>query len=103
MLTIEDIKSVVEANGIEVFARYPEIREGFTPPKPIALTLYFREEKPDAWQVLMSDLTEVPVAINGTRISSPSGAIDGSLYPAYAARLSTVNEARAKVGLARAH
>ncbi|MCC5610973.1 hypothetical protein LC612_30550 [Nostoc sp. CHAB 5834] len=103
MLKIEDIQKIAEDNGIEVLARYPQYCEGFTPPKPISLTLYFREEKVDAWQVLMSDLTEVPVSINGTRISSPSGAIDGSLYPAYASRLSIVNAARATVGLDRAY
>ena len=102
MLTLDAIQAIAQANDLDVLANYSSTSlRGLQPPKPNALTVWFRHESVDAWVELMTQLTEVPLSIHGTRQCTGSGATDGRLYPGYAARLDEVNAERAKVGLGR--
>lgn len=51
--------------------------------------------------VFLTNCTEVPVTIYGTRQVTGNGATDNYLYPAYAALLPQVNIKRAAIGLER--
>lgn len=100
MLTLQDLKQLAESHGLEIRARYPAA-DGLTPSQPTSVIVWFEEVCVEAWRTLMTNLTEMPVSIYGTRMSTGSGATDGTLYPAYAAALPDVNVARAAIGLGR--
>ncbi len=101
MLTVEDIHKLATENGLDFTAHYAETCvKGVEPPKPSRITVWFRQECVPAWEALMSQLTEVPVALYGTRQVTGSGATDGRLFPGYAQRVKDVNQARKAAGLA---
>ncbi len=100
MLTLEAIQALAKQHNLQLTAHYPQVStSGIEPPKPKSLTVWFREECVDAWLALMTQLTEVPVSLYGTRQVTGSGATDGRLYPSYAAHLAQVNQARQTIGL----
>lgn len=102
MLTLQAIQALAQQHNLDLTAHYPQSSSsGIEPPKPKSLTVWFREECVDAWLALMTQLTEVPVSLYGTRQTTGSGATDGRLYPAYAAHLPAVNRARETIGLGR--
>lgn len=97
MLTIQDIETLAAEQGLKLHASYPAGQEGQGKPK--SLTVWFNRECVDAWVKLMTQLTEVPVDIYGTRQVTGSGSTDGRLFPGYEACLKQVNDVRAKIGL----
>jgi len=99
MLTAEQIIDIAEANNIRATSYWEASSEGHRLPKRREISLWLRDVRPEAWEALMSDLTEVPVSLLGTRIVSGSGSLDGRLFPEYVAALERVNEKRAAVGL----
>jgi hypothetical protein len=100
MLSIQAIQQLAKEHSLKLTAHYPQTStEGIEPPAPRSLTVWFREEAVDAWEPLMTQLTEVPVSIYGTRTVTGSGATDDQLYPAYKARLPHVNATRKLIGL----
>lgn len=100
MLTVEAIAQLAQDHNLEFVAHYPQsTAAGLVPPSPTSLSVRFREECVDAWFALMTQLTQVPVRISGTRQVTGSGATDDRLYPGYRARLAEVNQLRATVGL----
>lgn len=99
-LTVEAITALCKQHGLQVSMRYPACT---LPPGelPTADTVYvsFSQVNAEAWELLMTSLTDIPVELFGTRQVSGNGAIDGRLYPEYAQRLDAVNEARKTLGL----
>lgn len=91
MLSIQEIEVLADQRGLQLAKRSG------------SMTIWFQPTRPDteAWVTLMTDLTEVPVTIYGTRQVTGSGATDNSLFPAYAALLPSVNAKRASIGLGR--
>lgn len=109
-LDVQSILALTDETPIDVTFYYPQSGcKGQPPHKPEQIMLHFppldkqspgmQEALAGRWEALTSHLTEVPVSILGTRISHPSGSLDGNLAPAYQKRLPAVNEARAKLGL----
>ena len=104
MLTINAIRDLATCHALVVTTHYPALTtRGTELPKASSLTVWFKGKAPAAWETLMSDVTEVPVSLHGTRAVTGSGATDDRLLPAYAALLPGVNERRAAVGLGRVH
>ena len=102
MWTIDAIRALARDHGLEVTTHWPSSSTTSPEaPKPSSLTLWFKEPAPVAWQALMSEPTEIPVAVYGTRQSTGSGATDGMLHPGYAALLDVVNARRVEAGLER--
>jgi hypothetical protein len=102
MLTIENIIAIGQAHGLEIRLQYPaqSCEAGIAPKaSEIRVTFPRSDFKPDAWFELVSNTTEIPVNIQGTRQVSGSGSIDGSLYPVYAERLQEANVLRSNCGL----
>ena len=99
MLTIQAIKDLAKKYNLEVSYRHSSVLSSCENPKPISITIWFKEESVEAWETLMSQRSEIPVNIYGSRQVSGSGAIDGRLFPGYMAILDRVNVERQKVGL----
>lgn len=99
MITIDEILALPESYPVEVTSHFPA-EASVQPPKPKSMMVWFKDQSPVAWQLLMTNLTEVDVSVYGTRQSTGSGATDDTLYPAYAALLPSVNARRAEIGLA---
>ncbi len=92
MLSIQEIELLAGKRGLQMAKRRAD-----------SVTIWFQPTSPDpeAWATLMTDLTEVPVTIYGTRQVTGSGATDNRLFPAYAALIPDVNAKRASIGLGR--
>lgn len=99
MLTVDQILDLAEANHIRATCYWEDKSTGHRLPKRTGITLNFTSRLPEVWRTLMSDVSEIPVTIFGTRQSTGSGATDNMLYPEYAALLKEVNAKRAEVGL----
>ena len=103
MLTVTQVYDMAEENDIRITNVWetPSTTDGRTVPTPklVEIRLWFKKEHPLTWATLMSNLSEVPVSISGTRQMTGSGATDGTFYPCYAALLPEVNRRRAAVGL----
>ena len=101
VLSISEVHDIAQNAGLTFRAQYDRSVIGLKPPAPVQLHVRFNGEavNVEAWMTLMSSLTEVPVALTGTRQISGSGAIDGTLFPAYREQLDVVNKARNIAGL----
>lgn len=99
MLTAEQIIDLAEENGFRATSYWESSSDGHRLPTRKEISLWLRDIRPEAWEILMSNLTEVPVSLMGTRVVSGSGALDGRLFPEYRALLKGVNEKRAAIGL----
>lgn len=91
VLSLEDIECLAEAHGLNVTFRRGAGGKN--------VVLWFKGDQAESWALLMTSLTEVPVTVRGTRRVTGSGATDGTLHEAYAARLAEVNATRMKIGL----
>lgn len=101
-LTISDILDLADQHELTVRAHYPaQTLDARQTPKPTGLSVFFNSVQPQAWQVLMTHLAEIPVVVFGTRQSHASGALDDQLYPEYAALLPQVNPIRSQLNLAQ--
>lgn len=99
MLSVDDIKDLAEKNNMQISFQWDKNHSGPTPPKLEGIRLFFMKKAPEAWAKLLMDLSEVPVSISGTRMSTGSGATDGTFYPEYAQLLPAINVRRAEIGL----
>ena len=100
MLTLTQIQELSDQHALKLSVQYPTFKSGsLTPPKPTRVLVTFEKEAPDAWEAFMTQLTEVPVELFGTRVVSGSGALDGRLMPGYLALLPRVNSERKTMGL----
>lgn len=48
MLSITDILALAQQHPLDLTAHWPETTRGGEPPKPTRLTVYFREDAPEA-------------------------------------------------------
>jgi hypothetical protein len=110
VLKVPDIFALTNETPVEVTCYYAKSGyKGAPPHTPERISLWFppldkqtpgmREALAGRWEALMSNLSEVPVDIHGTRITHPSGNLDGALASEYQARKAVVNAARAQIGL----
>jgi hypothetical protein len=97
VLTIKDIQELATRHPLRIHGASD------TGHAKKALTVWFEGEAPDAWEMLMSNNTEVDVRIFGTRSVTGSGSTDDRLLPVYAERLPRVNARRAELGLKPAY
>lgn len=101
MLNVEAIYNLANKHGLKFQAHYGNSNcATLEAPKPKSISISFHAECVAAWKALMTELTEVPVSITGTRQVTGSGATDGRLFPCYEAVVNEVNERRAEIGLA---
>lgn len=95
MLTREQIYDLAEKNNLQLLNHWASVSEGRALPELNKITLFFpRTPVPDAWFTLMTELSEVPVEVRGTRPEVHDG-----LAEAYKERLPEVNSRRAEIGL----
>ena len=96
MLTIQDVQALPEKYPVEVTTTYPRFMATGSDvqlPRPIYLTIHFKEVVPELWEMLMTESFEYAPAIEGVRQSA-----DNKLFPAYRERLDAVNERRKELG-----
>ena len=96
MLTREQIYEIADHHGLKVVNRWAPASVGRAAPELLGINVWFpKTPAPEAWQLLMSNETEVPMKINGVRRND-----DANLGPEYATLLPAVNALRATRGLA---
>ena len=102
MLTIDQIRKLAKQNDIKLTNHWQAITHDDEPAQLQSMSLRFTREAPEAWATLMSNLSEVPCSLTGTRQVTGSGATDGTFFPCYEALLPEVNLKRKEIGLDRA-
>ena len=100
VLSLSDLEALALEHNLELSGHYPAtMLKGLEPPRPVSLRIRFSRVAPEAWRILMTRLTEIPVSIHNTRRVTGSGATDNSLYPEYEVLRDEVNKARSQIGL----
>ena len=101
MLSIENIFNLAGSHPISVTSHYDACTQtSNAPPKPSRMSVRFHADDPEVWSLRMTELTEVPVSMFGTRKVTGNGATEDLFKPAYSALLGEVNAKRAGLGLA---
>lgn len=95
-LTAQQIRDIAAAHDIQVTNHWNAVSVGSEPPTLNRMSLVFTREAPEAFDVLMSAIKEVPIAISGTRQTALSNTMTAPGFPAGADRLTPVNAPHAE-------
>lgn len=96
MLTAQAVYDLANQHKIRIHNRMTDNE----PPQLKSILLWFTEQNPEVWKLLMTTFCEVPVDVRGTRREDGSGATVGSFYPCYRELLPEINAIRKEMGLA---
>lgn len=96
MITVSQVLDLADKHNLPLHSTWEEHTRGREFPKRLSMTLSMHKPLPDVWEFLMSDVSEVPVRIMGSRPG-----MHDTLHPEYVPLLPRINEKRAALNLER--
>lgn len=96
MITVSQVLDLADKYNLSLHSQWEQSTNGREFPKRLHMTLSLFAVLPDVWEFLMSDNTEVPLRLVGTRPGNHD-----TLRPEFAELLPKVNAKRAALGLER--
>lgn len=94
MITVSQVLDLADKHNLPLHSEWERSTNGRDFPKRLQMHLSMFKPMPEVWEFLMSDLSEVPVRIRGSRPG-----IHDTLHPEYVPLLPRINEKRAALNL----